>query len=414
MFKDVNQNFWQIASIQSAALGLQGMVIGEQLAKQYSIGVAISSLCLGNLILWIIGLSMFSMSYKGQGNAKHAIQNVLPYFGKPVTIVAALILMIAFISWFPVQIVTQGHFTSKILANYTAWTGTIKLISLIVFALIIIGVSTLGIRAIKWTCTIVFPLLLLYVLYALMNLPSGSFPPIEWEVSLHGTILATVIVFPGIINLPTFLRHSRSRADGILGLTLMTIFVIAFQAATIWLHFGSGKPEIFAPYSPNVGWTLDIVMLLSFVTLSTICVNLVNIYFASAALEAVVPSFTDARGYALIGLIGILALAILKSETLVDNIETVTNNFIGSLGIILLVGYLARTVVTHRHRHYEKSINVLCWVLGCVVSLWVFVTREDIAPSFISGILVSLFSFVIIIFIEETVWSIRQIRSNPK
>ena len=223
MFKDTNQNFWQLACIQASALGLFVMLIGRQLATQYGAGVAITSVCIGNLILWIIGLSMFSMTYKSQGDAKHAIQNVLSYLGKPITIVAALVVMIAFLSWFPMQINAQMDFTEELLANIPGWSKPVRLVISIVVAFIMIGVSTLGIRAIKWTCTAIFPFLVLFSLYAIFN-RTAPFPEIKWGISIQGIILAIVIIFPGIINLPTFFRHARSKADGIFALTLTLRF----------------------------------------------------------------------------------------------------------------------------------------------------------------------------------------------
>lgn len=408
MFKDHNQNFWQLASIQSAALGIQGMLIGKYLSDHYGVGVAITSICIGNFILWIIALSMFSMTYHGQGKAKHATENVLTYLGKPVAIISALVLMVAFISWFPIQINALIDWTGKFLKNYSGWDGTTQLITVIVLAFLIIGISTFGIRAIKWICTISLPLLSMYVMYALFD-QEMSLGTIEWKVSHKGIIPVIIIVFPGIINLPTFLRHARSRADGILALTIMTFLVILFQAATIWVHHVTNTGTILAPYSPETGWTFNLLSFLGFIFLSTICVNIVNIYFASAALEFIVPNFTDARGYVLIGLIGALALSVFKSETIMNNIETITNNFIGSLGVVLVVGYLSRIIIVHRFRRLEKEINILCWVVGCIVSLYSFYVNQDIASSFVAGIFTSALSFIVIIFLEETVWSIRRI-----
>jgi len=144
-------------------------------------------------------------------------------------------------------------------------------------------------------------------------------------------------------------------------------------------------------------------------TLSTLCVNIVNIYFASAALEFVMPTFADARGYVLIGLIGVLALSIFKSETIVSNLETITNNFIGSLGVVLVAGYLSRIIIAHRFRRLEKEINIFCWILGCIVSLTTFFIKQDITTTFVSGIFTSVLAFIVIVFIEETSWSIRRI-----
>lgn len=51
MFPDTGKNYWQLATIQAAALGLQGMMVGSVLATQYGAGVAITSICIGNLVL---------------------------------------------------------------------------------------------------------------------------------------------------------------------------------------------------------------------------------------------------------------------------------------------------------------------------------------------------------------------------
>jgi len=266
MLKDINQNFWQLACIQGTAMGLPVMLVGKQLVSQYGVGIAITSIFIGNLILWIIALSMFAMTYDSQGKAKHAIENVLTYFGKPLSIIAAIVLMIAFVSWFSVQINAQMDYTGRILINYAGWNNTSKLVTMIVSAFFIIGISTFGIRIIKWICTSAFPLLVIYVIYALSN-SSIHHTNIEWDVSHKGIILVITIIFPGIINLPTFFRHARSRADGIFALTLMTIFVTGFQAATIWFYLSPDSNSGFIPYSPDTGWTFNLLSLLGFIYL---------------------------------------------------------------------------------------------------------------------------------------------------
>ncbi|NGX63831.1 MAG: hypothetical protein KR126chlam6_01247 [Candidatus Anoxychlamydiales bacterium] len=61
---DTRQNFWTLASIQSASIGIWGMVLGWHLAKDYSPNIAIGSICVGNLLLWFIGIGIISMASK--------------------------------------------------------------------------------------------------------------------------------------------------------------------------------------------------------------------------------------------------------------------------------------------------------------------------------------------------------------
>ncbi|MCP5491407.1 MAG: hypothetical protein H7A42_09925 [Chlamydiales bacterium] len=411
MLKDVNQNFWQLASIQGASLGLQGLLLGKGLEYQYGTGVAITSLCIGNFILWIIGLTMFSMTYNERGKARHALENVVLFFGKPIAILAAIMLMMAFISWFPLQMEEQNYFLNALLLNYSAWNEIVGIVVTIIFALIIIMISTFGIRMIKWVCTTCFPFFVLYLIYALFKCPSVV-TSIVWKFSFQGTILSVLVILPGVINLPTFFRHAKSRADGVLALSIITIFNLAFQVSAIYAQFFSDRSELFAPYLSETGWTFNLIVSICFISLVTLCVNLVNIYYASVAIELVVPNLADTKGYTLIGLIGILAIELFANKDVIKILQVITNNFIGSLGFMLLIGCLSRILVKHRFRYFELSINVICWFIGCIVSLFVFILGGQITESFLSGILALLVVFLCILFIEEFVWSYRKIKSN--
>ena len=70
---DIQQNFWTLASIQSASIVIWGMVLGWHLAKDYSPNIAIGSICVGNLLLWFIGIGIISMASKDRSNS---IENI--------------------------------------------------------------------------------------------------------------------------------------------------------------------------------------------------------------------------------------------------------------------------------------------------------------------------------------------------
>ena len=65
--------------VPNISLGLPVIFIGQQLSAQYGSGVAICSILLGNLILWLISLGIISMAF---GTRTNAIQNVRFYLGK--------------------------------------------------------------------------------------------------------------------------------------------------------------------------------------------------------------------------------------------------------------------------------------------------------------------------------------------
>src|SRR5262245_60579967 len=94
LIPDCRQNFWQLASIQGAAQSsLPGILLGGILSRKYGAYTAILSICIGNLILWIMGLGVISMAVRER---KNAIQNTARFLGKGGRIFMALVLIVAF------------------------------------------------------------------------------------------------------------------------------------------------------------------------------------------------------------------------------------------------------------------------------------------------------------------------------
>ncbi|MCB1117726.1 MAG: hypothetical protein KDK50_03995 [Chlamydiia bacterium] len=409
--KDNNQNYWQLASIQGAALGLPGFLIGQTLASQYGVGTALVSLCISNLILWVIALAMFSMTYKKKGHAGHAIQNVKAYLGGNSAIFASIVLFTAFLSWFSIQIITQMTMVDYFLNHLSNWNSTTSIKSGAFCAFITTFVVMGGIRTIKWVCTIAFPLFFLYIAYVVLtNFHLLRTFELRWQLSLAPIAVTIIALLPGIINLPTFFRHARSRADGLLGLIFMTFFVIFVQFSSIWFQFTSINIPIFSPYSSSTGWTFDLTLILMFITLTTFCVNLVNVYFASAAIEMIKPRFANPRGYAVIGLIGTLIYGLFQVAPILSNIENLTNSLIACLGITLLLSFLVQIIVRHRPRYLDKSISSGCWLIGIVTSI-IYQVQDPSKPNIalLAGVAATAFSFLFVIFIEESAWSWKHI-----
>ena len=100
-FEDHFQSYWHLICIQSASLGLPVIFIGQQLAEVYGAGSAIISVIVGNLISWLIGFAIISMATPERNNA---MENVTSYLGKLGGLIAALILILAFFSWYIIQL----------------------------------------------------------------------------------------------------------------------------------------------------------------------------------------------------------------------------------------------------------------------------------------------------------------------
>nr|NGX46994.1 hypothetical protein [Chlamydiota bacterium] len=298
-FQDKNQSFWQLASIQSAQLGLPGIAIGALFVNKYGFGTTLLSIFCGNLVLWAVGLSVVSISVQDRINT---IQIVNRYLGKISGIIASLVLLFSILNWYSIQI-NSAVFKLNSLLNFDRNNVLDMLIRTgAILGLITALISYGGIRFIKWIAIVLLPLFFIYTITVVIN--SSISIPVEtaWELSPVVIISTVLLSLPGVINFPTFFRHSRSKADSFLALAIITIFVTFFQSASMWMF-------IAYPSELNLASQINIFLIVAsvlFIILSLILVNLVNIYFASVAWENIFGPIEGSKEYVIIGLAGTL------------------------------------------------------------------------------------------------------------
>ena len=339
----------------------------------------------------------------------NAIQNVKNYIGKPIAIIAAVVLIGAFIIWYMEVINTTVNALNAIFPSSTDQTR-FSVRTGAVFGLVTSLLAIGGIRLIKWVCTLFFPFLILSILYLQFTSNVETNIKSTFGFSFFAIISVVAITLPGFINLPTFFRHSRSKSDSFLALSLITLFDIIFQSSSIFIGISTPN-DIYVLFSGN---QFDLSLILSFIFISMICLNMVNIYFSSAALETILPHASSSKEYALVGLIGTAAYTFFQISSPMIFLENLADNFIASLGIILLLTFLVRIIVRHRPRPFEKLISCFCWFAGCITATIAQIHSQDGSHSLVAGICASILSFLVIIFIEETIWSIRHLSSVKK
>jgi hypothetical protein len=333
----------------------------------------------------------------------NAIENFRDYIGRYGSIVIAVILTLAFLDWYALQINTSMSEFNKLLSlgsifkenSLTRIGATFGLVT----ALFAIG----GIKTLKWISVISLPGFLFYHLYVIFNSSYSVFET-NWEISYIGIISTILTLLPGVINLPTFFRHSRSRADSYLALTVMTIFITFFECSTIWMRF-SGSEGI-SPYA---------ILTTAYLFVMLICTNLLNIYLASACYETFMPRFEGTKGHAIMGLLGTLVYTFVQVSSPIEFLLDLFNIYIGGLGVVLLVSFLVRMIVKHRPRTFEKTINGAAWIVGCVVgTVMEFKHRGEGVNNLLVSISASVLFFLCVIFIEESIWAIRKLLSKTE
>lgn len=403
-FIEHNLNFWHIGCILGAAMGLPVMMVGASLAKTQGPGSAVLSILIGNLILWIIGLGIYSMAK----SSHNAIENIGEYLGKGAGLFAAFLFCFAILIWYSMQIEAAATALTLLEDRPSHWLFGTALGLLAAF------LSIGGIRLIKWVCVRVLPFLFCYLIYAVMTSERSVVFAGTWGISFSGILAVILSWLPGVVSLPTVFRHARSREDAVLGLSIFTVIHACFGIFIVLMGIQGLEGFVSKEWinSAFAGYTIFTV---AFILLSMICINLVNIYFASASLEVIFNKsaiqlvFVGIGGTALYAAFEFLEPFNYSISPSLTYLECIAENFIVSLGTVLLVDLLIKIVVKHRPRPLEQFWSSFCWIFSCLIALIMQLLRpSDPNISLLAGAS-AIILFLVIILIEETIWSTKKL-----
>jgi purine-cytosine permease-like protein len=393
-FQYDNQNFLQLASIQIVALGLPVIIVGKNLAASFGAGTAICSIAVGNLILWLIAITIISMVDRSQSTA---IDNIKTYLGKYGSLAIAIIFMVAFLGWYALQIdLPLKKLNGLVLCECKLQQGMLIRTGAVlglISAMLAIG----GIRLLRQLTFFGLPLLLIYDFYAIASSNQVVTLKGTWGISFQAVLTSILILLPGVINYPTFFRHAHSKSHAYLSLTLITVFITFLEISTIWMELTEKNQLIHD------------LFFTTFIVFTLITSNLLNIYLASACWESIIPKFGSVKGFAIIGLLGTLFYTFIQISSPMQFLQNLTNAYIAVLGIVLLIAYLLRILLKHRPRPFEKMINLATWLVGCIAAT-IYESQHFLAgvPSLLAGVSVSLLFLLCVLFIEEALWAIRK------
>lgn len=401
---DQAQTYWQLASIQIAAFGLPSLYFGAYLEKGQGAATAVLSICVGNLILWLVGLATIAMTVKKR---KNAIENLRTYIGKVGCLIGGITLSFAFLFWFTIQITSTVTEMKKVLNAYLNLSEVFNIRVGAALGIFISLLSIGGIRLIKWFNVLLLPFLIGYIIYAIVANQSWTHLNGSLEISFPIVISSIIITLPGVVNLPTFFRHRREPIDAFLALSLFIFFTALIESSAIFL-INQSTGEYFSSYL-NTG-PVQAVFLLLFMIISLISANLVNVYFASAAWEESFPWISRSKEFAIIGMAGTVMFTFFQSQTVMVYLERLLSSFIANLGIVIIMAYLVQRIVVHRQRKFELLISFICWLIGCIATTFIQdIDLKHATQAFAFGLGASVLFYLLFLFLEETMWSLKKV-----
>lgn len=402
------QNFWGLTCILCGAFGLPVIIVGGQLAKIYGTGIAVTSVFIGNFVLWLIGFVIISMVEK----KAHALENIRNYLGGKTGIIAEFIWIFAFLIWFVIQL---AETTQALGAFYLAQHEHLWLIG-VALGLLTATLCMGGISLIKRISAVGFPVLLLIAIYLMFTSSLASVNSLG--IAFSGILSVILIWLPFTVNLPTIFRYSISKGHSIVALSLISISRIFFQTFAILINFDS-PISLSTQYSRHFG-VMGFVIFLFIIVTYTI-VNMLNVYLAMPETRTAFFQKHPHLKYFCIGIIGTGLYMLSKTSVYFPKIpsgaqffEGMLSSFIANLGIVLLFDFFIKSIPQHRPRPFEKLCSGICWLIGCLASVIVLQLHSNPELATFVGMTTVSLVFLIIIFLEETLWSLQQVRKKKQ
>ncbi|NGX63830.1 MAG: hypothetical protein KR126chlam6_01246 [Candidatus Anoxychlamydiales bacterium] len=352
----------------------------------------------------LLALESFLWQAKDRSNS---IENIGKTLGKPSAIFAAFCLILAFLSWYIFQLKSAETAIDDIFQIDSIKTNILSIRSGAALGLLGALLAIGGIKIIKWINLICLPILIIYQIFGLIVSKNTVILSGNWELSFSAIGLIIIYLLPGTVNLPTFFRHSRSLADSYLALTLMAFLFTFFQMSSIWLTLDNSSLPIFK-YLLDMGFSFKLLTTF-FVILFTICNIVVNIYFASASWEAIVPKFGGAKEYAIIGLIGTAAYTFIQISPPMKILINLANYYIANLGVVLILTFLLGIFIKDHSKVYIRRLGSASWLFSCIVATILELYKTKDSNILLLSMEFSALFFLSAIFIEESIWSIKKI-----
>ncbi|MBX7066768.1 MAG: hypothetical protein K1X28_06015 [Parachlamydiales bacterium] len=366
----VKQQSWlQLLSIQTpAAVCLPNIIAGQILCEKYGWLGSSLAIILGNLFLIFIGILFSLISTRlRQTTPQHAAY----YFGNRGNTSFALLMITAMLLWFGIQLDTMNLSLQEL--THTSLSPLFLNLSM---SLLITLATLKGIKALKWLSNLIAPLLFLTLLIALFWSHPGQVPPspplsFSW---LKGASLIVGCNIAGAIDIPTFFRHAKTEKDGkICIIFLFGLLVPLIQCAGVYLSTLCPNHTILQILQPGLG-PIWMGWICSFVILSGLCINNLNLYSAIASSYSLPIRLHFGQRAFLFGLIGAAIGLCSPLKNIVFFLDLIAI-LIGGMGAVILSNFL------FDRRNGQFPFSLVSWSLGCIAGI-----LSTLFPSLLTGV----------------------------
>jgi purine-cytosine permease-like protein len=355
-------SWWQMTSVQvGGAICMPVLMVGEQLGRAYGFAYAAAAICIGNLLLCVLGMVTAKMCFETKANT---VENARAFFGQAGTYLLALSMIIALTGWFAIQLnLISLSFVKSIALLFNCSISNIAVVNILLGS-VMLAVALYGIKALIRLSDITMPLLVGTLLYSLYNAyVSGVQPVVNTTASLSGISLVLASAIMVVVDIPTYYRFAKSKKDSFISIGLLFFLVLPIlELIGVYVSMRSGGTNIVDVLTggQNAVWQLWVLFFLLFAGWTT---NNANIYSATIALKTLFPKCSYAVRVICIGVIGIVASCfdVLHSFESVLNLMGIA---VSAIGAVIITSY--SVALLQRKNIQNVSAIHVCNTVACI------------------------------------------------
>lgn len=340
------------------------IMVGYELCKSYGYGAALATILVGNILLFSISLVMIHLSTRLRIPTLAVAIRIFGTRGKAIFTFTMVSLMIG---WFAIQLDAMSGYITLLGSSIIGYSVPTWIINLVMGFIITASAATLLNNISIFAMVMLLPFTVTIVL-ALMKTSMSYNSFFAFSPSTFGTKLAGIaLVLAGdlafIIDLPTFIRNSRSKADAVKGLfATFIIGVPLIELIGIFFAVSASSGTLTEKLlAGDVTWKVWVTLCFIISTWLT-CVG--NLYSAMVSLKTVISRYSTALFISFGGIMGTILACAGVSERFGGTLD-VMGIFMTSMGSIIILWY-----VTILRKWKENSlIAFIAWATGFICGL---------------------------------------------
>lgn len=361
---EFKQNWFQLTSIQiGGAICFPVIMIGQILFQTYGFYSSLIALILGNILLFLLALPTFLMSFKSKLSTAENAKN---YFGKNGAKIFALIISSCLIGWFAIQLNLISLSINETLTALGSTKIPLVLLNLF-FGLIITLFLSRGTDSLDKISSFTLPLLaatMAYSVYKAYN--SGTaFSNMDLSATFNGLSLILAGSIIAVADLPTYYRFAKSKKHGIISICILFLVAIPLiQFVGIYIASKNPGKNIIdlLSYDGRLPWKLWVGLFLFFAGWTT---NNTNLYSAAISFRSILENWSERLAIYIMGFLG----TILACLNLLDHFEMALNlmgSTIVSMSAVVIVNFVLGGLL-NKTLHY--AFNIISVFIGSMMTL---------------------------------------------